>query len=155
VDIDPDDLILKLRTATDRTSVLEQTRYYRWLVGELHRFFERIRLVAAFLWNGSGLATTIAEQLARRRGIVVIFGENGYLPNTFQLDATGVNTFSSFARTWGLDEIRALRWTEVQRQELAVLLAAYRDSRLPRPQGPGKERLRASWIARLSPAGGT
>jgi len=151
-DIDPDDLIPKLRTATDRTSGLEQTPYYRWLVGELHRFFEQLRPVAVFLWNGSGLAATIAEQLARRRGIVVIFGENGYLPNTLQLDATGVNAFSSFARTWGLDEIRALRWTEAQRQELARLLAAYRDNRLPPSQGPGKGRLRASWIAYLRQA---
>jgi len=151
VAIDPDDLIPKLRTATDRTNVLEQVPYYRWLVGEFHRFFEQIRPVAVFLWNGSGLAATIAEQLARRRGIVVIFGENGYLPNTLQLDATGVNAFSSFARTWGLDEIRALRWTEAQRQELTGLLAAYRDNLSP-PQGRGKGRLRASWIAYLQQA---
>jgi len=147
-DIDSEYLVPKLRTETDRASVLKQVPYYCWLVGELHHFFEHIRPAAIFLWNGSGLAATIAEQLARHRGIAVVFGENGYLPNTLQLDAMGVNAFSSFARAWSLDEIRAFQWTEGQRQELAKLLVVYRDNRLPRPQGRTEHggRLRASWI---------
>ncbi len=150
--IDPEYLIPKLRTATDRASVLKQVPYYRWLVGELHHFFERIRPAATFLWNGSGLAATIAEQLARRHSTAVVFGENGYLPNTLQLDATGVNAFSSFACAWSLDEIRALQWTEGQRQELARLLVPYRDNQLPRPKWPNKGHLRASWVTYLRQA---
>jgi len=149
VNIDPEYLVPKLRTETDRASVLKQVPYYCWLVDELHRFFERVCPMAIFLWNGSGLAATIAEQLARRRDIAVVFGENGYLPDTLQLDPMGVNAFSSFARAWSLDKIRALRWTEGQRQALARFLAAYRNNQLPLPQGPDTGRLRASWITYL------
>ena len=80
MDIDPAYLIPKLRTETDRASVLKQVPYYRWLVGELHHFLERIRPAAIFLWNGSGLAAMIAEQLARRRGISVVSGPCDYIP---------------------------------------------------------------------------
>jgi len=152
VDIDPENLIAKLRSESDRARVQKQVPYYCWLVGELHRFFERFQPVAVFLWNGSGLAATIAERLAHLRGLAVVFGENGYLPNTLQLDSTGVNAFSSFAHAWSLDEIRALQWTESQGQELAGILAAYRDNRVPRPRGPDKGPARASWTAYLRQA---
>jgi capsular polysaccharide export protein len=50
-----------------------------------------------FLWNGSGLVATAAVLLARRRGIATIFGENGYLPGTLQIDPEGVNQLASIA----------------------------------------------------------
>jgi capsule polysaccharide modification protein KpsS len=58
-------------------------------------FFDRhaVRLVA--LWNGEDHVGRLIVRQARRRGIPVVFFENGYFPGTLQADAQGVNSSSS------------------------------------------------------------
>jgi capsular polysaccharide export protein len=141
-------LIGRLRTDSDRERVRRRAPELRRLAGELEAFLQRTRPAGIFVWNGSGLAASVAEQLARRRGIPVVFGENGYLPGTLQLDPEGVNAFSSIRHHWSLERIRAIRWRDDQRESLRRLLADYRNDRLPRAEGP-RRRIRASWLAYL------
>jgi capsular polysaccharide export protein len=147
-ELDGDALITRLRTRSDRERVRSRAPEFLRLADALRAFFERTRPAGVFLWNGSGLAAAIAEQLARARGLAVVFGENGYLPGTLQLDPLGVNAFSSIRDRWSLERVRAIRWRDDQREELRRLLTAYRNDRLPPPEGP-RRRIRASWLAYL------
>ncbi len=61
----------------------------------LRSFFEEKSIDAIFLWNGSGLVSSVAAVIARRRGIKCLYGENGYLPRTLQIDPQGVNQLAS------------------------------------------------------------
>ncbi len=61
-------------------------------------FFDAERVDAIFVWNGSGLCASVAAAEARRRGLQLLFGENGYLPGTLQLDTEGVNWRASVTR---------------------------------------------------------
>lgn len=142
-------LISKLRTDRDRGEVRQETSYYRWLVAELQTFLDLAQPSGVFLWNGSGLAAAIAEQLALSRGVPLIFGENGYLPGTLQLDPVGVNAFASFGCRWSLEQIRGMQWSDREREELRRMLADYRANRLPRPLGPPSGRVRPSLMAYL------
>ncbi len=60
--------------------------------------FDRTSPSAVLAWNGSGFTQGLAIAEARRRGLPVVFGENGFLPATLQLDPEGVNAASAFAR---------------------------------------------------------
>ncbi|MBK1721836.1 capsular polysaccharide export protein, LipB/KpsS family [Thiocystis violacea] len=149
IQIDRDQLIARLRKTADKALVSQQAPAFHWLVRELDDFLERTRPTGIFLWNGSGLAAAITEQLARARGIPLVFGENGYLPNTLQLDPQGVNAFSVIGQDIGLDAIRALPYTAEQIQELDALLDAYRAGNTPKRTPPTGGRVRPSPLAYL------
>lgn len=53
------------------------------------------KIEALFIWNGAGLIGATAAGIARARGLPVLFAENGYFPDTMQLDPRGVNNASS------------------------------------------------------------
>jgi len=152
VALDTPGMIDKLRTDKNREQVRLRTPYYRWLVGEVHDFLANTRPAGVFLWNGSGLAAVIAEQLACARGIPLIFGENGYLPGTLQLDPSGVNTFASFGSRWSSDRIRGMQWAEGDWETFARMLSDYKANRLPKPRDPAGGRVRPSWNAYLRQA---
>lgn len=59
------------------------------------------------LWNGEDHVGRLFALEARRRGILVIFMENGYFPNTLQIDSVGVNASSSVAKM-SFDEFLSL-----------------------------------------------
>ena len=61
----------------------------------LQRVIDEQQIGALFIWNGSGLIGATAVAIARERGMPVLFAENGYFPDTMQLDALGVNQASS------------------------------------------------------------
>lgn len=53
---------------------------------------------AVFVWNGEDFLGKALTILARRRGIKIIYGENGYFPKTLQFDSRGVNVHSSITQ---------------------------------------------------------
>lgn len=147
--LDEEGLIARLRKTSDRELVRRRPPAFRWLVRELDAFLDAAPPAGVFLWNGSGLAAAVTEQLARARGIPVLFGENGYLPNTLQLDPEGVNAFSSIGRGMTLDDIRALPYSETQIREFDALLDAYRAGQTPKRTPPARGQLRPSPLAYL------
>ncbi len=149
VRVDTEPLIARLRKASDQALVSEGAPAFRSLVGELDAFLSAVDPAAVFLWNGSGLAAAITEQLARARGIPLLFAENGYLPNTLQLDPEGVNAFASLGRDIGLEEIRALTYSADRIAELEALLDDYRAGRAPSRIPPLGGRVRPSPLAYL------
>lgn len=68
------------------------------LLPELAAFLDRCKVDALLAWNGSNLQLSLAIYLARRRGLPVVYMENGYLPGTMQVDLHGVNYGSSLTR---------------------------------------------------------
>ena len=64
-------------------------------LAEIDDLLNKESVEGVFLWNGSGLVATAAALLASRRGIATIFGENGYLPGTIQIDSKGINQLAS------------------------------------------------------------
>ncbi|MGQ0621862.1 MAG: capsular polysaccharide export protein, LipB/KpsS family [Panacagrimonas sp.] len=117
------------------------------LWADLDAFLARQRAAALLVWNGSGLIASIAVHLARRRGLPVIFGENGYLPGTLQLDPQGVNQHSSITRLVreGRAELPAERVLDAQ---LDRALDDFRAGRTPKFQSAPKS-LRPDWRSRL------
>ena len=149
ISLDPEPLIARLRKASDRDLVRQRAPAFRELVRELDGFLEAIQPKGVFLWNGSGLAAAVTEQLARARGIPLLFGENGYLPNTLQLDPDGVNAFASITGRLSLSEIQALPYSERQLQEFNTLLSNYRAGQAPIHAEPESGRIRPSLMAYL------
>lgn len=115
----------------------------------LQAFLDAADVGALFVWNGSGLTAAVAVELARRRGLPVIFGENGYLPGTLQLDARGVNYFSSLTSVVAADAYRGARLDADEQRALDTSLAVLRGEALRLPPTPPRQRIRASAIARL------
>jgi capsular polysaccharide export protein len=149
VAIDAGALAARLRKVSDRAALQQGAPEVQRLASELDAFIETIRPAAVFCWNGSGLTAGIAAQLARARGIPVLFAENGYLPNTLQLDPEGVNALASIARAPDLEAIRALSYPPDQLQAFEVLLAEYRAGRMPGRTPPARGRVRPGPLAYL------
>lgn len=72
----------------------------------IDRAMDERRIDAVFAWNGDEYIAAIAARLAQLRGLPVIYGENGYFPNTLQIDPEGVNARSSI-RSTPFDSMRA------------------------------------------------
>ncbi len=142
-------MIARLRKDSDRDQIRDDTLRVRRLILRLDRFMEEQSPAALFFWNGSGLTTVLAESLARRRGIPCLFAENGYLPNTLQLDPSGVNAFSSIAQDCSLDAIRSRVFTDEQIDEFDRLITDYRAGRSPSRTPPPGGRVRPSPLAYL------
>lgn len=91
----------ELRLAVGRKELVlreaKALRNARWLLAEIADFFDREKVDAVLVWNGSNLRGALAAYLARRRGLPVIYAEHGYLPGTTQLDLQGVNFDSSMS----------------------------------------------------------
>ena len=56
------------------------------------------RVDAVLVWNGSRGHGLMAAETARRLGKTLIYIENGFLPDTVQIDLEGINYASSLAR---------------------------------------------------------
>jgi len=70
-------------------------RRARALLNRLDCFISETRVECLLVWNGQrGLGGALAAWLARRRGLQLVFFENGALPGTMQLDRCGVNYYS-------------------------------------------------------------
>ncbi len=116
----------------------------------LDAFFVEENVGAVFVWNGADLVTSVAVELARRRGLPVVFGENGYLPGTLQIDAAGVNHRSSLTAAVAEGAYRGTRLAAGEQLALDAALATLRGEH-PRPSPvPPRRRVRASLGARLS-----
>ncbi|WP_169577615.1 capsular polysaccharide export protein, LipB/KpsS family [Sinimarinibacterium sp. CAU 1509] len=70
-------------------------RVQQRIAATLERAIDQQGIDALLVWNGAGLIGATAAQIARRRGLPILFGENGYFPDTLQLDPAGVNQASS------------------------------------------------------------
>lgn len=117
------------------------------LLADLEAFIEREQVGALLVWNGSGLTAALAVHLARQRGLPVVFGENGYLPGTLQLDPQGVNQYASI--TDAVREGRATLAPDAERDvRLLRALEDFRSGRAP-PRQAQVRPLRADWRAKL------
>lgn len=92
-------------------------RYLARLHHALREFYERERIDAVFIWNGSDPEGRVAMTLARHRGMKMVFGENGYLPDTMQLDPEGINYAASVTRRLG-GAVEAVNIDPVKQGEL-------------------------------------
>lgn len=72
-----------------------RARVQRRVAATLERVIDEQAITALFIWNGAGMIGASAAMIARRRGLPVLFAENGYFPDTLQLDPRGVNYASS------------------------------------------------------------
>lgn len=75
----------------DKKLKVDALYFYR----NLKLFFNDEKPDAVMVWNGSGLASSLACSLAKEVGAICIYGENGYFPGTMQLDNQGVNDNAS------------------------------------------------------------
>lgn len=114
----------------------------------LTRFLDSTRAGAVFVWNGSGLTAAVAVALARERGLPVLFGENGYLPGTLQLDPQGVNALSSAFGLVRAGRYRGFSLDADGQQALDRSLSALRLGRRL-PTTPPARTTSPSWSARL------
>lgn len=114
------------------------------LAPQLESFLLEERIDAVFLWNGSGLTTSLVSAFARQHGIRTLYGENGYLPNTMQLDPEGVNYFASITRE-APQSFMSHTHDETRWKALQHLLKNYRNGTLPEPQPPLKEVSASLW----------
>jgi capsular polysaccharide export protein len=153
IDIDREALVAGLRLPSDREAVRSASADYRALLGALQDFLDRTAPDGLFCWNGSGLAASLAAQIASRQGIPVAYGENGYLPGTTQIDPKGVNADSSFgpAHT-SLEQILPLQWSESENATLDRVLQHYRGDKAFTPTAQRPRELRASTLAYLEQA---
>lgn len=117
------------------------------LLQELAALFDAQRPDGVLVWNGSGLVASIAVHLARARHIPVVFGENGYLPATLQLDPDGVNQFASITALAAGGQA-FLPADPALDERLESVLADYRSGRAP-PLQRAMRTWRPSWSARL------
>ena len=60
--------------------------------------FDSAPFEAVFIWNGQDAIGRALAMLTKRRGITVVYGENGYFSRTLQFDLEGVNAQSSLNR---------------------------------------------------------
>lgn len=94
----------------DDATLLEMTRFMRakhggsdavWLArcrfidAALRDWLAEARPDAILLWNGQDHVGRLLTRRARAAGIPLLYLENGYLPDTLQVDAQGVNAESS------------------------------------------------------------
>ena len=63
----------------------------------VHRFLEEQQPELFVVWNGQDHIGQIITVLCRRRGITVVYLENGYFANTLQADLGGVNASATLA----------------------------------------------------------
>lgn len=138
------EIVGKKALATESAATLAQAPQ---LLADLRKFLDREQVGALLVWNGSGLAVSLAVHLARQRGLPVVFGENGYLPGTLQLDPEGVNQYASI--TAAVREGRASLPPDAAR-DVALLRALedFRAGRAPASQALPRG-LRAGWMSRL------
>ena len=134
--------VLELRYR-DKRKLHEQISQYYAL---LQDFMTASRIDAVFVWNGSGRAARVAAFIARQRGLPVLFGENGYLPDTIQIDPEGVNQLASVSRRIG----NAIDHVRIEADQLAALRQRIEILHSGRPWAVHKPRVKASLGARLA-----
>lgn len=127
----------------DRASLEKRIANLHYL---LRGFFEEREIDAIFLWNGSGLVSSVATAIARQRGIKCLYGENGYLPRTLQIDPQGVNQLASITRRIG-HEYQHVDIDEQMSAELAQVISLLHGGKAWAV--PPKDRVKPSLIARL------
>ncbi len=96
--------VLNPKNITDSPSevVLKKDLYNHY--HRLDSLFQTLNPSAIFVWNGSGLTSSISIYLAQAKKIKTIYGENGYFPLTMQIDSKGVNALSSITDKFNLDD---------------------------------------------------
>lgn len=151
--IDRDALLARLRLHSDREAVASENAAYQALLAALQDFLDQTAPDGLFCWNGSGLAASLAAQLASHRGIPIAYGENGYLPGTMQIDPMGVNADSSFgpAHTT-LEAILSHQWSRSEYEAIDSLLQQYRGGATFTPRVGRPRELRAAPLAYLEQA---
>lgn len=115
---------------------------------KLSALFQSIKPDAIFLWNGSGLTSSIAIYLAHLFNIKTIYGENGYFPLTMQIDPEGVNALSSITGKFNLDDFQKFNYTHGQYEVFDNLIRKIRDGKKFLPT-PANKKVDASLFSKL------
>jgi capsular polysaccharide export protein len=91
----------------------ERNRFRRaaaHLLPTFRRFIARQHPDVVFLWNGYRFPEPVMAAACREAGVTVLYGENGFFPNTMQIDTEGINAASSLrhrpTEQWGADPAR-------------------------------------------------
>ncbi|MDB5969466.1 MAG: capsule polysaccharide export protein [Hydrocarboniphaga sp.] len=113
----------------------------------LAEYFDRHAVDAIFVWNGSDLTAAVAVALARQRGMTVLFGENGYLPGTLQIDTGGVNCLSSLNAAIAAGEFRGASLPPAERAALEASLVTLRSAARRAPAAAQLRRVQPSRLA--------
>lgn len=130
-----------LATNPDRLKLGRRiAKHYSWLT----EFFAREGVTSVFVWNGAGVATSIALHLAHTRGLCTIFGENGYFPGTTQIDPVGVNHAASITSTIAQDYL-CIPIDAEKRARLDTLLEAVRQGKRPDYRSPSSSVKPSLW----------
>lgn len=118
-----------------------------FLYSELDDLLRHRKVDGVFVWNGSGLAASVAKDVAKQHKVPVMYGENGYFPHTIQIDNQGVNNASSITqkvgREYGKTEIVAERM-----EALEALIRKMVDGNVP-PYKKAPKKLKPSLKARV------
>lgn len=77
------------------------------------------KITCIVMWNGSDCVGKICQLVAAKYELKTVYIENGYFPNTLQIDPKGVNAESSLcdvsSRQWNVDSPRVLTEKKVER----------------------------------------
>jgi len=76
---------------------LEWRRRCRTIAADLAAYVSNESPDIFVVWNGQDHVGRIISHLARQKGIPVAYMENGYFPDTLQMDSKGVNSAASLA----------------------------------------------------------
>lgn len=138
-------------------SIPELLRQARLLAGRIETFLDEGGIDAVMVWNGAPLAAALGSALAKRRGLPVLYCENGYLPGTMQIDGAGCNYESSYTP---LIAAGAYRGFGADATALDDCLDRLRRGRTPagavpaqKPRVPLPQRLRREAFRILRPGG--
>ena len=79
------------------------------------------KITCIVMWNGSDCLGKICQLVAARYQLKTVYIENGYFPNTLQIDPKGVNAESSLcdvtSSQWNVDAPRVLTEKKVEKTE--------------------------------------
>ena len=95
----------------------------------LKKYVEREKITALLLWNGYKLIDKAALLLAKEKGLDVIYGENGYFPNTMQLARQGVN-YGSAIREQVEHGWRDINMDDAKYQQLLSMMDDFRTGKV-------------------------
>lgn len=73
-------------------------KLYRKLISWYINIYNKNQITTIIVFNGTKIYQSAAVYAAKKQGIQVIYLENGYLPNTLQVDPNGINFNNSLIR---------------------------------------------------------
>lgn len=87
------------------------------------------KITLCIVWNGSDCVGKVCQILAQKHALKILYLENGYFPNTLQIDPCGVNAEASICELsraeWERDPLPAMAQIQPTRPSAVVPLSLY------------------------------